>query len=752
MTHTSSVSTAIVRRACLQLIRSCLLLVPLACAASATAQTITVTGVIDASPQPQTAILAGPQGFTLSYPFTLNDNFIGLGINGCNGDPARCRPGATLSLETVTGDGSFQATLDGVSYRGGCFSCNTGITFQIAGSILLPPLAPTATATGRFTITGTLFAEGRPAVPFTGSGTATVYLHSPGTVGFPESWFVDRAVLWFDSPLPHPWIAVDVGTVGQAGTTSGSVTPGTDGTFAVAGAGADIWGSADAFQFAFAYPSGNQITARVDAAQNTNPFAKAGLMVRDGFNAGAAHVVLDVKPDGNVEFMTRPVAGGATTFIGGASVGFPVWLRLTQGTEIVGEVSSDGQTWQRVGGVPAFSAGLRGLVVTSHDAVLLNQAMFSHVSVTASRTEPLPAWQQNDIGSVSLEGSAAVDGTTLSVTGDGADIWGVNDAFHYVYRVASTEGEIVARVTSLQNTSPFAKAGVMFRADLTSNAPHVMLDVKPDGGIEFMSRPSNAAPTTFIAGAVQQLPAWLRLQRSGSHFTASISSDGASWTPIGSADTTGIGIGYVGLAVTSHDTATLNTAVFDNIGVTLQQPLPLPWVSNNIGATGLNGGATFSDGTFIVTGAGADIWGTADAFNFVHQPSAMPTLSARVVSLTNTHPFAKAGLMIRQGLQPGAPFVMIDMKPGGELEVLQRSALDEPATYVGGAFAAAGSFLRLQRSGQAVTASYSADGTAWTTVSTVPISMDMTTEAGLVVTSHDVTQFNGAVFDSVVGP
>jgi hypothetical protein len=73
-------------------------------------------------------------------------------------------------------------------------------------------------------------------------------------------------------------------------------------------------------------------------------------------------------------------------------------------------------------------------------------------------------------------------------------------------------------------------------------------------------------------------------------------------------------------------------------------------VSGNIGATGLNGGATYNDGAFIVTGAGADIWGTADAFNFVHQASSSPMLSARIVSLTNTNAFAKAGLMIRQGL------------------------------------------------------------------------------------------------------
>jgi len=486
--------------------------------------------------------------------------------------------------------------------------------------------------------------------------------------------------------------------------------------------------------------------------QSTNPYAKAGVMMRNGFDAGAAHVMLDVKPDGSVEFMTRSTDGGSTSFVGGASIGFPVWLRLTQGAEIVGEVSSDGRSWQRIGAVPSFTADLKGLVVTSHDTAVLNQALFSRVSVADSPTMPLPAWQQVDVGTVTVPGTATADEGTVTASGGGADIWGTDDAFHYVYRPASTEAEIVARVTSLQNTSPFAKAGVMFRTSLASDSPHVLLDVKPDGGIELMTRTSGGGTTTFIAGTVQPLPVWLRLQRSGSHVAASISSDGAVWTPVGGLDLTTLGAGYVGVAVTSHEIGTLNTAVFDNVGVQVSQPLPVPWVSGNIGATGLNGGATYIDGAFIVTGAGADIWGTADAFNFVHQPSSSPMLSARIVSLTNTNAFAKAGLMIRQGLQPEAPFVMIDLKPGGELEVLERSAPGESATYVGGAFAAAGSFVRLQRSGSTVTASYSADGTAWTTVATVPVTMDMNTEAGLAVTSHDITRFNTAVFDAVVGP
>ena len=45
--------------------------------------------------------------------------------------------------------------------------------------------------------------------------------------------------------------------------------------------------------------------------------------------------------------------------------------------------------------------------------------------------------------------------------------------------------------------------------------------------------------------------------------------------------------------------------------------IPHPWQHGDIGAVGRAGSATYSDGVFSVTGSGADIWGTADAFHFL---------------------------------------------------------------------------------------------------------------------------------------
>ena len=44
-----------------------------------------------------------------------------------------------------------------------------------------------------------------------------------------------------------------------------------------------------------------------------------------------------------------------------------------------------------------------------------------------------------------------------------------------------------------------------------------------------------------------------------------------------------------------------------------------PWTATDIGAPALSGSATYSNGTFSLSGAGVDIWDTADQFRFVYQ-------------------------------------------------------------------------------------------------------------------------------------
>lgn len=372
---------------------------------------------------------------------------------------------------------------------------------------------------------------------------------------------------------------------------------------------------------------------------------------------------------------------------------------------------------------------------------------------TASAGLPAP-WASQDVGVVGKAGTSSYASGRFTVAGSGSDIWGSADSFHLVHQPMTGDGDIVARVVSLQNTHAYAKAGVMLRAGLGSGAAHVVLDVVPGGGVEFMSRKASGGATTYLGGTTQLAPAWLRLSRRGTTVTASVSADGLAWRSVGTVTVSLPSTLSAGLAVTSHSTSALSTAVFDSVSVVARtaapgSTLPTPWTASDVGAVGVAGTSSALNGVFTLAGAGADIWGIADAFHFVHQP--LPgdgQIVARLTTQQNTHAYAKAGVMMRAGLGAGAAHVTVDIVPGGGVELLARSAAGGPTNYLGGTQQPLPGWLRLVRVGTVVTASVSADGTTWRSVGQTTLATG-TIYVGLAVTSHDTRVRNTASFDNV---
>ena len=88
--------------------------------------------------------------------------------------------------------------------------------------------------------------------------------------------------------------------------------------------------------------------------------------------------------------------------------------------------------------------------------------------------------------------------------------------------------------------------------------------------------------------------------------------------------------------------------------------VPLPWMTQDIGADGLWGSAGVTNGVFTVTGSGDDIWNSADAFRFVYVTnSGNCTIVARVVSVQNIDGWSKAGMMVRESLDPARPTLLL---------------------------------------------------------------------------------------------
>jgi hypothetical protein len=184
--------------------------------------------------------------------------------------------------------------------------------------------------------------------------------------------------------LPPPWVNQDIGSPGLAGSASYST-----GVFTIAGSGADIFDPPDAFQYVYqSIGTAATITARVVTEQNTDDFAKVGIMIRQTTAAGSPHVILSRKPDGSLEFMQRTTLNGNTTFLAGGTQALPAWLRLVVlGTAVIGAASPDGTTWTTIGTATlTLPAGSMGLVVNSHNDSLLNTSTFDNVAVVGGIT------------------------------------------------------------------------------------------------------------------------------------------------------------------------------------------------------------------------------------------------------------------------------------------------------------------------------------------------------------------------------
>ncbi len=405
-------------------------------------------------------------------------------------------------------------------------------------------------------------------------------------------------------------------------------------------------------------------------------------------------------------------------------------------------------TWQNA---PAGQYSLTALATDSNGASTRSAAVGITIA-TPGAALPAP-WLTQDIGAVGLAGRASFDSTsaTYTVAGAGADIWGAADAFRYVYQPLAGDGQIVARVVSVQNTSVWVKAGVMIRGDLTPGSPQAMMMVTPGKGNNFQRRLVAGGTSTSTAGALVTAPYWMKLTRTGATISAYQSADGASWSPVGTATITLPATALIGLAVSSHSTTTLATATFNQVTIS-RPPLPTPWLTQDVGAVGLTGSSSFdaSTSTYKITGAGADIWGTADAFRYAYQPLAGDgTIIARVASVQSSNAWVKAGVMIRGDLTPGSAHAMMMVTPAKGNNFQRRRVAAGTTTSTAGLMVTAPYWVKLTRSGATLSAYQSSDGITWSLVGSDTLTLPANALVGLAVSSHSSTTLATATFDHV---
>jgi len=193
---------------------------------------------------------------------------------------------------------------------------------------------------------------------------------------------------------------------------------------------------------------------------------------------------------------------------------------------------------------------------------------------------------------------------TFTMTAAGADIAGATDQFHFAYKTFTGPGSITARIDSILNTHDQAKAGVMIRETLDPNSAHAFACVTPGNGVGSLGRTAAAGSSfsTFQAGITA--PYWVKLERDvAGNFTVSHSTNGSAWQPVELSVPTAVpmdGTVYIGLALTSHNTAETCEAKFSN--VTISGNVGQQWTSQNVGILGNDAEPLF---VAVTDGAGA---------------------------------------------------------------------------------------------------------------------------------------------------
>ena len=249
---------------------------------------------------------------------------------------------------------------------------------------LQPPPGYTVTATsqtrypivlGGQTVTATFTVTSPPTTLFANAAFTATYEHRHETFSYPLTTY---------SPVQSTYqtYSSTTGLYAQSGSRLG-----------IDGQGADIWGSINeysAIYLAGAGHDGTVATVELTAQQNTGPWAKAGILIRNNVtqaNTSGGYVLLAATPgnayildsdvDGDGQLDTQSSAGTATTY--------PSWLKVVRsGTTFTGYYSTDNVHWTLVGATTVSSAAANqdvGIAMTSHSAHVSGEADFDHFTL-----------------------------------------------------------------------------------------------------------------------------------------------------------------------------------------------------------------------------------------------------------------------------------------------------------------------------------------------------------------------------------
>jgi hypothetical protein len=162
-----------------------------------------------------------------------------------------------------------------------------------------------------------------------------------------------------------------------------------------------------------------------------------------------------------------------------------------------------------------------------------------------------------------------------------------------------------------------------------------------------------------------------------------------------------------------------------------------------------------------MTGSGADIWdltgigsGFHDEFHFAYKIlTGAGTIVARVDSVSDTHDWAKAGVMIRETLDANSTHAFACVTPNSGVSAQGRPVTGAASVNTDQLGLAAPYWVKLERDMAGnFTVTHSANGSAWEVIENAPvlnIPMTANVYVGLALTSHNTNATCEAVFSNV---
>jgi hypothetical protein len=179
-------------------------------------------------------------------------------------------------------------------------------------------------------------------------------------------------------PLPKKTFSSNIGN----GNINGNACYYAYNRYVVNGSG-DIANKTDAFFYVYQTFTGDKtITVKVTDQDQSNPFNKAGIMIRWALAASQTNIFVGLTSGNGAVFQYRNGSNKATqtTFTGNFKAPYFIRLVKSQGSTYLGYISPDGITWQQIGQVvipPGTKTNFKvGMAVSSGDASQLSNAIF----------------------------------------------------------------------------------------------------------------------------------------------------------------------------------------------------------------------------------------------------------------------------------------------------------------------------------------------------------------------------------------